>query len=94
MNKTRAILVRCLSAGSLFALVPVVMQFSWMATTHRWMGLGRCWTARPLSTWPRPVSAFHALFGAGSSRPSNLVAQAEEEGSKGSRNLVQGEQSS
>jgi hypothetical protein len=55
MDQTLAIHLCCLSVGSLFTLVPVVMQFSWMATTHRWIVLGRCWTAQPSSTWPRPV---------------------------------------
>ena len=32
--------LRCLGAGSLFALVADFMPFSWMVATHRWLGLG------------------------------------------------------
>ena len=40
-DKVLVILFRyLLGIGSLFALVPVVMPWSWMAATHRWLGLG------------------------------------------------------
>ena len=40
-DKVLVILFRyLLGIGSLFALVPVLMPWSWMAATHRWLGLG------------------------------------------------------
>jgi len=40
-DKVLVILFRyLLGIGSLFALVPVCMPWSWIAVTHRWLGLG------------------------------------------------------
>jgi hypothetical protein len=39
-DKAVVLLLRTLGVGSLLALVPVFMPFSWMAATHRWLGLG------------------------------------------------------
>jgi len=50
--------------GSLFALVPVVMPFSWMAATHRWLGLGVMPTGPVVEYLARSLSAFYALVGA------------------------------
>jgi hypothetical protein len=62
-DKVLVILFRYfLGIGSLFALVPVVMSWSWMAATYRWLGLGEMpsgpiveYLARSLSSdvWPR-----------------------------------------
>jgi hypothetical protein len=50
--------------GSLFALVPVVMPWSWMAATHRWLGLGETPSGRMVEYLARSLSAFYALVGA------------------------------
>ena len=50
--------------GSLFALVPVVMPWSWMAATHRWLGLGEMPTTPVVEYLARSLSAFYALVGA------------------------------
>ena len=49
--------------GSLFALVPVFMPLSWMAATHRWLGLGEMPTGPVVEYLARSVSAFYALVG-------------------------------
>jgi hypothetical protein len=63
-DKTLVLLLRCLGVGSLFALVPVFMPFSWMVGTHRWLGLGEMPTGPVVEYLARSVSAFYALFGA------------------------------
>jgi hypothetical protein len=63
-DKALAIFLRCLGAGSLFALVAVVMPFSWMVATHRWLGLGEMPTGPVVEYLARSVSAFYAFFGA------------------------------
>src|SRR5207245_2395751 len=42
----------------------VVMPTSWMAATHRWLGLGEMPTAPVVEYLARSVSAFYVLFGA------------------------------
>jgi hypothetical protein len=39
-DKALVLFLRVVGVGSLFALVPVFMPFSWMTATHRWLGLG------------------------------------------------------
>ena len=64
-DKVLVILFRyLLGIGSLFALVPVVMPMSWMAATHRWLGLGEMPTGPIVEYLARSVSAFYAFFGA------------------------------
>jgi hypothetical protein len=63
-DKALVFLLRCLGVGSLFALVAVVMPFSWMVATHRWLGLGEMPTGPVVEYLARSVSAFYALFGA------------------------------
>jgi hypothetical protein len=63
-DRSLAILLRCLGGGSLLALVPVVMPFSWMVATHRWLGLGEMPNGPVVEYLARSVSAFYALFGA------------------------------
>jgi hypothetical protein len=53
-----------LGVGSLFALVPVVMPLSWMAVTHRWLGLGEMPAGPIVEYLARSLSAFYALVGA------------------------------
>jgi hypothetical protein len=63
-DKALAIFLRCLGVGSLFALVPVFMPFSWMVATHQWLGLGEMPTGPVVEYLARSVSAFYALSGA------------------------------
>jgi hypothetical protein len=53
-----------LGIGGLFALIPVVMPMSWMAATHRWLGLGKMPTGPIVEYLARSLSAFYALVGA------------------------------
>jgi hypothetical protein len=63
-DKALVILLRFVGVGSLFALVPVFMPLSWMAATHRWLGLGEMPTAPIVEYLARSLSAFYALVGA------------------------------
>ena len=58
------ILLRFLGVTALFALVAVFMPTSWMAETHRWLGLGEMPTAPVVEYLARTISAFYAMFGA------------------------------
>jgi hypothetical protein len=58
-----AILLRAIGITSLFAVVAVLMPMSWMASTHRWLGLGEMPIAPIVENLARSVSAFYALFG-------------------------------
>ena len=62
-DKVLVIFLRCLGVGSLFALVAVVMPFSWMVATHRWLGLGEMLEGPVFEYLARSVSAYYALFG-------------------------------
>jgi hypothetical protein len=53
-----------LGIPALFALVPVVMPFSWMVATHRWLGIGEMPDGPVVEYLARSVSLFYALFGA------------------------------
>jgi hypothetical protein len=70
-DKVLAILLRSLGVSALFALVAVFMPMSWMAATHRWLGLGEMPTAPVVEYLARSVSAFYALFGALCGSPPN-----------------------
>ncbi len=63
-DKVLAFLLRFLGVSALFALVAVLMPFSWMAATHRWLGLGEMPAAPVVEYLARSLSAFYALFGA------------------------------
>jgi hypothetical protein len=63
-DKALVILLRLLGVSALFALVAVCMPFSWMAATHRWLGLGEMPTAPVVEYLARSLSAFYAFFGA------------------------------
>jgi hypothetical protein len=63
-DKVLVILFRyLLGIGGLFALVPVVMPWSWMAATHRWLGLGEMPNGPIVEYLARSLSAFYALVG-------------------------------
>ena len=63
-DKALVILLRILGVTALFALVAVFMPLSWMAATHRWLGLGEMPTAPIVEYLARSLSAFYALTGA------------------------------
>ena len=63
-DEALVILLRLVGVGALFALVPVVMPFSWMAATHRWLGLGEMPTGPVVEYLARSLSAFYAVMGA------------------------------
>jgi hypothetical protein len=58
------ILLRFVGVGALFALVAVFMPASWMAATHRWLGLGEMPTGPVVEYLARSLSAFYAVTGA------------------------------
>ena len=67
MTKSDKVLVILLRYGgviALFAVVAVVMPTSWMAATHRWLGLGEMPTGPVVEYLARSLSAFYALVGA------------------------------
>src|SRR5262249_54273904 len=64
-DKVLVVLLRYLAGvPGLLALVPVFMPMSWMAATHRWLGLGEMPTAPVVEYLARSLSAFYALVGA------------------------------
>jgi hypothetical protein len=63
-DKALGILLRVVGAPALFALVPVFMPVSWMAATHRWLGLGEMPTGPVVEYLARSLSAFYSLMGA------------------------------
>ena len=66
MTKSDKVLVILLRFGgviALFALVAVFMPLSWMAATHRWLGLGEMPTGPVVEYLARSLSAFYAFLG-------------------------------
>jgi hypothetical protein len=57
-------LLRFVGVGALFALVAVFMPLSWMAATHRWLGLGEMPTGPLVEYLARSLSSFYAVMGA------------------------------
>src|SRR5262249_9775323 len=63
-DKALVLLLRFLGVTALFAVVTVFMPVSWMAATHRWLGLGEMPTAPVVEYLARSVSACYAVLGA------------------------------
>ena len=63
-DRALVLLLRIVGVGALFALVAVFMPVSWMAATHRCLGLGEMPTGPVVEYLARSVSAFYALMGA------------------------------
>src|SRR5215468_8104293 len=63
-DKALVLLLRLVGVGALFALVAVFMPVSWMAATHRWLGLGEMPTGPVVEYLARSLSAFYAVMGA------------------------------
>jgi hypothetical protein len=62
-DKVLAALLRTLGVTTLAALTAVFIPLSWMADTHRRLGLGEMPTAPVVEYLARSVSAFYAFFG-------------------------------
>jgi hypothetical protein len=56
-------LLRYIGGVSLFALVAVVMPYSWMDATHRWLGMGPLPANPVVGYLARSLSLFYALLG-------------------------------
>jgi len=55
--------LRIIGSVALLALVAVVMPYSWMNATHKWLGMGQL-PAEPIVGYlARSTSAFYALLG-------------------------------
>src|SRR6516162_1658870 len=63
-DRALVLLLRIVGVPALFALVAVVMPSSWMAATHRWLGLGEMPTGPVVEYLARSLSAFYAVTGA------------------------------
>jgi hypothetical protein len=61
-DKALVLLLRLVGVGALFALAAVLLPVSWLAATHRWLGLGERPAAPVVEYLAR--SAFYALLGA------------------------------
>jgi hypothetical protein len=63
-DKALVLLLRFVGVPALFALIAVFMPVSWMAATHRWLGLGEMPTGPVVEYLARSLSAFYAIMGA------------------------------
>jgi hypothetical protein len=63
-DKALVLLLRFVGGTALFALVAVFMPWSWMAATHRWLGLGEMPAGPVVEYLARSLSAFYAIMGA------------------------------
>lgn len=63
-DKALIILLRVLGIPALFAVIAVFMPMSWMAATHRSLGLGEMPTEPIVEYLARSVSAFYVVLGA------------------------------
>ena len=63
-DKVLVVLLRFVGVTALFALVPMFMPISWIASTHRWLGLGEMPTGPVVEYLARSLSAFYAIMGA------------------------------
>jgi hypothetical protein len=62
--KILVVVLRVMGIGGLFALVAVFMPVSWMAATHRWLGMGEMPISPVVEYLARSLSAFYALVSA------------------------------
>jgi hypothetical protein len=63
-DKALVILLQLVGFSALFALVAVFMPSTWMAATHRWLGLGEMPTGPVVEYLARSLSVFYAVMGA------------------------------
>jgi hypothetical protein len=57
------LLLRLIGSVALFAIVAVVMPYSWMNVVHRWLGMGELPDQPIVGYLARSTSAFYALLG-------------------------------
>jgi len=55
--------LRIIGSAALFALVAVVMPYSWMNAIHKWLGMVQLPTEPIVGYLARSTSAFYAFFG-------------------------------
>jgi len=55
--------LRIIGTASLFAVVAVVMPYSWMNAIHQWLGMGQLPPEPIVGYLARSTSVFYALFG-------------------------------
>lgn len=55
--------LRIIGTLALFAVVAVVMPYSWMNAIHQWLGMGQLPSQPVVGYLARSASAFYALFG-------------------------------
>jgi hypothetical protein len=55
--------LRIIGTTALFALIAVVMPYSWMNAIHQWLGLGTLPTEPIVGYLARSTSAYYALLG-------------------------------
>ena len=63
-DKALVIRLRAVGVTALFALVSVFTPVSWLAASHRWLGLGEMPTGPVVEYLARSLSAFYAIMGA------------------------------
>src|SRR5690349_9468991 len=63
-DKAMVLLLRFVGVGAMLALLAVFMPSSWMAATHRWLGLGEMPTGPVVEYLARSLSACYAVIGA------------------------------
>ena len=62
-NHVLRLLLRIIGTAGLFAIIAVVMPYSWMNAVHQWLGMGEL-PAEPIVGYlARSTSAFYALLG-------------------------------
>jgi hypothetical protein len=57
------LLLRVIGTAALFAVIAVVMPYSWMNAIHEWLGLGLLPSEPIVGYLARSTSAFYAIFG-------------------------------
>ncbi|MCP4259310.1 MAG: hypothetical protein GY774_17640 [Planctomycetes bacterium] len=55
--------LRIIGTTALFAIVAVVMPYSWMNATHKWLGMGELPSEPIVGYLARSTSAFYAILG-------------------------------
>jgi len=62
-NRFFKLFLRIIGTAALFAVIAVVMPYSWMNAIHGWLGLGRLPSEPIVGYLARSTSAFYAIFG-------------------------------
>jgi hypothetical protein len=62
-DRALAILLRCIAAAAVLAVVPVFMPHAWMDACHRWLGLGELPERPVIAYLTRSLSAMYVFHG-------------------------------